>query len=242
MTVCVSVSFCSMSSVSVTRDSKLTMLLRESLGNMNCRTTMIAHISASPRDFSETLFTIQIASRVLRMKKKKAKVAVVSLAQTLLRSSKTVALCVFDIKLYVDLIHQVYPMLTFTCLEDKCQIKFHFKSVTSLLHHRCFCFYLLYLLHLSGVNHQFKSGRKKMFSDSLKTERFLSSHPTHLHPLSNTPPAPLVERAPAKRVACAVLPTCGRSITVVTQILTFPCFDCPTTPTNTPAVSSHVIR
>ncbi|XP_029701768.1 kinesin-like protein KIF26B isoform X3 [Takifugu rubripes] len=58
------------------KDSKLTMLLRESLGNMNCRTTMIAHISASPRDFSETLFTIQIASRVLRMKKKKAKVAV----------------------------------------------------------------------------------------------------------------------------------------------------------------------
>ncbi|XP_044046110.1 kinesin-like protein KIF26B isoform X2 [Siniperca chuatsi] len=58
------------------KDSKLTMLLRESLGNMNCRTTMIAHISASPRDFSETLSTIQIASRVLRMKKKKTKVTV----------------------------------------------------------------------------------------------------------------------------------------------------------------------
>uniref|UniRef100_UPI0037E75824 kinesin-like protein KIF26B n=1 Tax=Semicossyphus pulcher TaxID=241346 RepID=UPI0037E75824 len=58
------------------KDSKLTMLLRESLGNMNCRTTMIAHISASPGDFSETLSTIQIASRVLRMKKKKTKVTV----------------------------------------------------------------------------------------------------------------------------------------------------------------------
>ncbi|XP_064188234.1 kinesin-like protein KIF26B [Anguilla rostrata] len=55
------------------KDSKLTMLLRESLGNMNCRTTMIAHISASPSNFSETLSTIQISSRVLRMKKKKAK-------------------------------------------------------------------------------------------------------------------------------------------------------------------------
>uniref|UniRef100_A0A3Q2Z7M0 Kinesin family member 26B n=1 Tax=Hippocampus comes TaxID=109280 RepID=A0A3Q2Z7M0_HIPCM len=55
------------------KDSKLTMLLRESLGNMNCRTTMIAHISASPADFSESLSTIQIASRVLRMKKKKTK-------------------------------------------------------------------------------------------------------------------------------------------------------------------------
>lgn len=68
----------------VTRDSKLTMLLRESLGNMNCRTTMIAHISASPRDFSETLSTIQIASRVLRMKKKKTKVTVVSFTKILM--------------------------------------------------------------------------------------------------------------------------------------------------------------
>ncbi|XP_075387471.1 kinesin-like protein KIF26B [Tenrec ecaudatus] len=55
------------------KDSKLTMLLRESLGNMNCRTTMIAHISAAPGNYAETLSTIQIASRVLRMKKKKTK-------------------------------------------------------------------------------------------------------------------------------------------------------------------------
>ncbi|XP_041038777.1 kinesin-like protein KIF26B [Carcharodon carcharias] len=55
------------------KESKLTMLLRESLGNLNCRTTMIAHISASSSHYSETLSTIQIASRVLRMKKKKTK-------------------------------------------------------------------------------------------------------------------------------------------------------------------------
>ncbi|XP_075781016.1 kinesin-like protein KIF26B isoform X3 [Pelodiscus sinensis] len=55
------------------KDSKLTMLLRESLGNMNCRTTMIAHISAVAGNYTETLSTIQIASRVLRMKKKKTK-------------------------------------------------------------------------------------------------------------------------------------------------------------------------
>ncbi|XP_062863612.1 kinesin-like protein KIF26B isoform X2 [Trichomycterus rosablanca] len=56
------------------KDSKLTMLLRESLGNMNCRTTMIALISSSPAHFSQTLSTLQIASRLLRMKKKKTKV------------------------------------------------------------------------------------------------------------------------------------------------------------------------
>lgn len=55
------------------RDSKLTMLLRESLGNINCRTTMIAHISDSPASFTESLSTVQIASRIHRMRKKKSK-------------------------------------------------------------------------------------------------------------------------------------------------------------------------
>ncbi|KAJ8290381.1 hypothetical protein GJAV_G00012140 [Gymnothorax javanicus] len=57
------------------RDSKLTMLLRESLGNINCRTTMIAHISDSPAHYAESLTTIQLASRIHRMRKKKSKYA-----------------------------------------------------------------------------------------------------------------------------------------------------------------------
>ncbi|KAM9435528.1 kinesin-like protein KIF26A [Clarias gariepinus] len=57
------------------RDSKLTMLLRESLGNINCRTTMIAHISDSPASFPESLSTVQLASRIHRMRKKKSKYA-----------------------------------------------------------------------------------------------------------------------------------------------------------------------
>lgn len=56
------------------RDSKLTMLLRESLGNINCRTTMIAHISDSPANYADSLTTIQLASRIHRMRKKKSKV------------------------------------------------------------------------------------------------------------------------------------------------------------------------
>ncbi|XP_051511866.1 kinesin-like protein KIF26A [Myxocyprinus asiaticus] len=57
------------------RDSKLTMLLRESLGNINCRTTMIAHISDSPDNYAESLTTVQLASRIHRMRKKKSKYA-----------------------------------------------------------------------------------------------------------------------------------------------------------------------
>uniref|UniRef100_A0A672NAH4 Kinesin family member 26A n=1 Tax=Sinocyclocheilus grahami TaxID=75366 RepID=A0A672NAH4_SINGR len=57
------------------RDSKLTMLLRESLGNINCRTTMITHISDSPASYAESLTTVQLASRIHRMRKKKSKYA-----------------------------------------------------------------------------------------------------------------------------------------------------------------------
>lgn len=50
------------------------MLLRESLGNINCRSTMIAHVSDSPGLYLETLGTVQLASRIHRMRKKKSKV------------------------------------------------------------------------------------------------------------------------------------------------------------------------
>ncbi|TSO25211.1 Kinesin-like protein KIF26A [Bagarius yarrelli] len=57
------------------RDCKLTMLLRDSLGNINCRTTMIAHVSDSPVHYADSLTTIQLASRIHRMRKKKSKYA-----------------------------------------------------------------------------------------------------------------------------------------------------------------------
>ncbi|XP_026856078.2 kinesin-like protein KIF26A [Electrophorus electricus] len=57
------------------RDSKLTMLLRDSLGNINCRTTMIAHVSDSPVHYADSLTTVQLASRIHRVRKKKSKYA-----------------------------------------------------------------------------------------------------------------------------------------------------------------------
>ncbi|CAL8312125.1 unnamed protein product [Lota lota] len=57
------------------RDSKLTMLLRESLGNINCRTTMIAHVSILRRHRLETLGALQLASRVHRVRKKQSRYA-----------------------------------------------------------------------------------------------------------------------------------------------------------------------
>ena len=56
------------------RDSMLTRLLREAMGSLSCRTVMIAHASAAIHNYAETLGTIQNASRIHRMRKKKSKV------------------------------------------------------------------------------------------------------------------------------------------------------------------------
>ncbi|XP_049753932.1 kinesin-like protein KIF26A isoform X2 [Elephas maximus indicus] len=57
------------------RDHRLTMLLRESLAATNCRTTMIAHVSDAPARHAETLSTVQLAARIHRLRRKKAKYA-----------------------------------------------------------------------------------------------------------------------------------------------------------------------
>ncbi|XP_014681648.1 PREDICTED: kinesin-like protein KIF26B [Priapulus caudatus] len=53
------------------RDSKLSQLLREALGSVSCRTVMIAHVSASVHNYSESLAIIQLAARIHRMRRKR---------------------------------------------------------------------------------------------------------------------------------------------------------------------------
>ncbi|KAM8832844.1 kinesin-like protein KIF26A [Spinachia spinachia] len=55
------------------RDSKLAMLLGESLGNINCQTTMVAHVSDSLTDYLETLKTLQLASLIHHTGKMRSK-------------------------------------------------------------------------------------------------------------------------------------------------------------------------
>nr|XP_035117566.2 kinesin-like protein KIF26A isoform X4 [Callithrix jacchus] len=57
------------------RDHRLTMLLQESLATAGCRTTMIAHVSDAPAQHAETLSTVQLAARIHRLRRKKAKYA-----------------------------------------------------------------------------------------------------------------------------------------------------------------------
>lgn len=55
------------------RESKVTQLLRECLGSLSCQATMLAHVSPEPSHYSETLHTVQLASRLHRMRRKRLK-------------------------------------------------------------------------------------------------------------------------------------------------------------------------
>lgn len=55
------------------RDSKVTQLLRECLGSLTCQATMLAHVSPEPSHYSETLHTVQLASRLHRLRRKRLK-------------------------------------------------------------------------------------------------------------------------------------------------------------------------
>ena len=55
------------------KDSKVTQVLRECLGSLTCQATMLAHVSPEPSHYSETLHTVQLASRLHRMRRKRLK-------------------------------------------------------------------------------------------------------------------------------------------------------------------------
>lgn len=58
------------------RDNRLTTLLQEVLGSVTCHAAMVVHVSPSPRHTQHTLATLQLASRVHRMRRKKLRVSI----------------------------------------------------------------------------------------------------------------------------------------------------------------------
>ena len=55
------------------RESPVTKVLKDCLGSSACQAAIIAHVSPEPAHYSETLHTVQLASRLHRMKRRKAK-------------------------------------------------------------------------------------------------------------------------------------------------------------------------
>ena len=52
----------------------MAQLLRDSLGNISCRTCMIAHVSEAVPHYNESLQVVQLAARIHRMRRRKIKV------------------------------------------------------------------------------------------------------------------------------------------------------------------------
>jgi len=57
------------------REHKITQVLRECLGSLTCQAALVAHI-ANTSAYSETLSTVQMASRVHRMRRRRVKVKI----------------------------------------------------------------------------------------------------------------------------------------------------------------------
>ncbi|XP_065221897.1 kinesin-like protein CG14535 [Planococcus citri] len=55
------------------RDHKITQVLKECLSSLTCHAAMIAHVSPSVQHYHETLATVQMASRIHRIRRRKIK-------------------------------------------------------------------------------------------------------------------------------------------------------------------------
>ncbi|XP_052739552.1 kinesin-like protein CG14535 isoform X2 [Bicyclus anynana] len=55
------------------RDHNLTHVLKECLGSLTCHTAMIVHVSPNLQNYSDTLTTLQLASRIHRLRRRKVK-------------------------------------------------------------------------------------------------------------------------------------------------------------------------
>lgn len=55
------------------KEHKLTHLLKECLGSLTCHAAMIAHVSPLAQNYTDTLTTVQLASRIHRMRRRRIK-------------------------------------------------------------------------------------------------------------------------------------------------------------------------
>lgn len=60
--------------MSLFRDSKISRLLKDSVGNPTCRATVLAHVSTEEKQYKKTLQTLNVTSRIVRTRRKRNKV------------------------------------------------------------------------------------------------------------------------------------------------------------------------
>jgi hypothetical protein len=70
--------FTYMATLLLFREHKVTQLLKECLSSLTCHAAMIAHVSPAAQHYTDTLATVQLASRIHRMRRRKIKVGTVT--------------------------------------------------------------------------------------------------------------------------------------------------------------------
>jgi len=73
--------FMHLTSLLLFREHKVTQLLKECLSSLTCHAAMIAHVSPAAQHYTDTLATVQLASRIHRMRRRKIKVGTVTFVQ-----------------------------------------------------------------------------------------------------------------------------------------------------------------
>ena len=73
--------FMHLTSFRLSREHKVTQLLKECLSSLTCHAAMIAHVSPAAQHYTDTLATVQLASRIHRMRRRKIKVGTVTFVQ-----------------------------------------------------------------------------------------------------------------------------------------------------------------
>lgn len=60
----------------MSREHKVTQVLKECLSSLTCHVAMIAHVSPASQHYTDTLGTVQFASRVHRIRRRRFKVSI----------------------------------------------------------------------------------------------------------------------------------------------------------------------
>ena len=72
----------------ICRDAVLTQVLKDALHSITCRAVILSHVTCDVTAYTETLTTLQLASRVHRMRRRRTKMGTSGVSQKYIRPTK----------------------------------------------------------------------------------------------------------------------------------------------------------
>ena len=112
--------------MSFSRDSKISRLLKDSIGNPTCRATVLAHVSTEEKQYKKTLQTLNMTSRIARTRRKRNKVQnIYRRAGNFFRRDQSQNCIYSDYILHVTLLHICYLALWFPIIHEESKINYN---------------------------------------------------------------------------------------------------------------------